>query len=39
MNGLPPTMRETSSPWRMFSRVHSWWVTFSMNPRTLWMPM
>jgi len=39
MKCLPPTIREISSPCWMFARVQSWWVTFSMKPRTLLMPM
>jgi hypothetical protein len=39
MNGLPPVRREIWSPWRMFASVQSLCVTFSMKPRTLWIPM
>jgi hypothetical protein len=39
MNGLPPTSREIRTPWRVLARVQSWCVTFSMKPRTFWIPM
>ncbi len=38
MKCLPPVSREISSPCWMLAAVQSWWVAFSMKPRTLAMP-
>ena len=39
MKCLPPVSREISSPCLMLARVQSMCVAFSMNPRTLAIPM